>query len=123
MTIEITERVQAVWHMEIQGGNWLAAVESLEGGGSKISYRFRYYHDDKLFEDSKDLRHWYRAESEIDVVQAIDKVRQVVAYMQRTGVGVDSHEIVRGRLSLNDFAALLMAQRYMHTKRVQAGTE
>ena len=61
MTIEVNENLIGTWHIEFDGGNFMAAATELpdEPGTFLFQSRFRYYVDDKTDETSEDVKNWY----------------------------------------------------------------
>jgi hypothetical protein len=49
------------WFVELGDSNYTAALLTNPAGQLELGYRFRYYVDDKIGSDSKDVRHFYRA--------------------------------------------------------------
>jgi hypothetical protein len=59
--IEMDEKLVGIWFLATipNSQDWMAGVRELEPDQKyKLTYRFRYYKDDKAF-DSEDKRNWY----------------------------------------------------------------
>ncbi len=61
--IILDEKTLGLWNIKLTDtSDWLGAVRELVPDEKyQIDYRFRYYADDKIFEDSKDKKSWYTA--------------------------------------------------------------
>lgn len=61
MAIKFDEKIVAIWYVMTVPGkqDWMAAIREVEPDNKyELTYRFRYYNDDKIFE-SDDKRNWY----------------------------------------------------------------
>jgi hypothetical protein len=61
--ITMDEKIVGVWFVSTVPNkqDWMAGVRELEPDAKyELTYRFRYYKDDKVF-DSEDKKNWYRA--------------------------------------------------------------
>jgi hypothetical protein len=59
--ITVDEHTVAIWYLQTTSTqDWTAALRELEPEAKyELTYRFRYYKDDKAFE-SEDEKHWYK---------------------------------------------------------------
>jgi hypothetical protein len=55
MTID--KHTVGIWVITRQDQDWLASIRE-EDGKFKLIYRFRYYVDNKIFEESNDIKSW-----------------------------------------------------------------
>ena len=117
--IEITQRTVGLWYVTLPSGDWMGAVDALDGGRFKMTYRFRYYRDTKVFSDSKDVKNWYSGEGD-DFGHAVRAMREIVRLLKRTGGG-ESFENLRGDSSVDEFMARWDAQPFVHKKHVIEG--
>lgn len=117
MTIELDDSLVAIWNAALPNGDFLCGLRRRPTGGWEALYRFRYYRDDKLFEDSADERHWYKvtfrhAPSEDEVIAELRSMMDLLPQPQ--------WEILRGARSTEEFAKLLYAMPGIHHKTVDA---
>jgi hypothetical protein len=86
--IEIRERtyVWAQWVVEFEidvPGNWMACLLRQEGEPPELLYRFRYYVDDKLGEESEDERNWYRVAPECASIDDAAEVDALASQLEK----------------------------------------
>jgi hypothetical protein len=114
MSIEINDRTQALWFVELPNGNWMACIEALEGNRFRLTYRFRWYRDGEVW-DSKDERNWFSGVLSGDFPEGIETIRLAVQKLQAHGAG-KAFELLRGNLSTRDYMDLFMHQEFVHAK-------
>jgi hypothetical protein len=119
MSIEITDGTQALWYITIPNGDWMAGINAQDGGGFKLTHRFRYYRDNEAW-DSKDEKRWYSGEID-DLAKGIEAVRLIVQKLKEAGAG-QSWEILRGTGSIEEFTAQFMRLPFVHAKRQNMGS-
>jgi hypothetical protein len=63
MSIILDEQIVAIWFLAtMEGQDWLCGLrELIPDEKYSLTYRFRYYKDEKAF-DSQDEKNWYEAE-------------------------------------------------------------
>jgi hypothetical protein len=115
MTIEITENTRAIWYVTIPNGDWMAHLEARDGGGCKITYRFRYYEGRQVW-DGNDRKSWYRFEGD-DIEATIAATREAAQKMKELGKG-KLWELIRGAGSLEGFMKEFFRLPFVHTKTV-----
>ena len=60
--ITLDNTIVGVWNILMEESDWLAAINEIEPDVKyKLTYRWRYIKDEKIF-DSKDIKRWYEAE-------------------------------------------------------------
>jgi len=119
MTIEITERTIGLWHCELPDGNWLAHLEHTADGRIQLTYRVRWYRDDKLGPDSEDIKNWYSGTMQVSEADAIAQCRAVMEAIVEA-IGGAGWELLKGARTLDEFLQLLQAMPNMHTQTVPA---
>ena len=106
-----------MWQVAFGSGNWLAHLGRKEGGGYAIDFRWRYYRDDKLLPESKDVLRYYHGEiSESSDAAAIEHVRQIYGMVRSLTADAPSWELLRGARSMDEFTQLLMRMPGMHVR-------
>jgi hypothetical protein len=83
MTIEINDKTIGIWHVELGGANWMAALQREADEKIKLTYRFRYYVDDEAF-GSDDKKSWYEATTDIGEQAAIEAIRKMAEKLSAT---------------------------------------
>ena len=129
MTIYFDETVTAIWFAPTsRTSDFLACLKRAQDSRSfKLTYRFRYYHDDASRDpfDGKDRRSWYEYEiteqSEEHVIETLRSIVQsmvaasIVSGMQENSPKV--YELVRGDMPLRKFTDLFMSLPFVHSKK------
>jgi hypothetical protein len=87
-------------------GDWLAHLGQEEDGGFQLTYRFRWYRDEKGF-DSIDDRNWYAYK--IKPGESVDKLLAVTRQTFQKFIDSDyaGWELMRGERTADEFAELL----------------
>ncbi len=93
MTIRITEGTIGLWFVTLAPdpndvGDWLSSVRR-EGDKYILTYRFRYYEDDKTF-DSNDRKSWYEATTDVnetDLEEILASMRGAAEMIWKKGGG------------------------------------
>jgi hypothetical protein len=115
-----TSYVEAVWYVEMAGGNWLACVyRDADGAPWKMTYRLRWYADGKL-EGSADRR----AGGEVTAVDSSDASRdELVAGADHVSRSLEDEAhgkrwqiVVRGRADA--FQAAMRQAPWSHTSTI-----
>ena len=120
MSFNITEqgRYAVLWYAENEEHNYMALVHQDEPGGPwKLTYRFRYFKDDKVF-DSEDEKHWYEAVDKENpgpekLVATNDTLLATPQAKAQYPKGVSRMEINGG---MAEMLKVLMAQPWAHAK-------
>lgn len=94
--ITLDEKIVGIWFMNpMPGQDWMAAVNEIEPEAKyKLTYRFRYYKDDKAF-DSEDKKNWYEGEvtgTRSYVIAAMRHVAQTLA--EKSGEAGPVYEVL-----------------------------
>jgi sigma54-dependent transcription regulator len=86
--IELDETVAGIWILQITPTqDWLAAIREIEPNQKyELTYRFRYYNDDKVF-DSDDEKNWYRGTLTGTRAYVLGTFREVAKNMESIAVG------------------------------------
>ncbi len=102
MSIPFSKDTIGLWYVQLSDSDWLASIWR-EDGRPKLSYRFRYYEDDKSF-DSEDRKHWYVLETkDADVHELIETIR-VLADKMAGMAGSEVYEIMASDFkNIDDF--------------------
>jgi len=122
MTIQITDSAIAMWQVELDGkGNVIAYLSRGADGRLRAIYRFRWYRDDVIGPESKDVRRWYemKISSTDDESMVLAKLRSVFERLRENYTGATGWEVLRGNRSLEEFTDAISAMPGMHT-RVEA---
>jgi len=103
MSIVISEKIVGIWLVNLDNeSDWLGAVEKTEEG-HKLTYRFRYYVDDKTH-DSEDRKNWYGGDITGQTDEHIvDVMRQVTQLMAKRFDNAEIDEILMGNKNLDEF--------------------
>ena len=123
--IIFSDATQAVWFVELGtggygpgNGDYLAAIETLADGRIKLTYRLRWYRDEKTWE-SKDRKDWYEGVTDLTLDEVIAAVRNATdGLKQATGRVGKIYELIRGNRSPREFFDLFMQMPFAHAKRV-----
>jgi len=84
-TIVISENLIAMWHFELNGGNFLGALEKTPSAGLNFIFRFRTYYDDKIWPNTQDVRRWFTADmSQFTQAEALERVREFNAEVSKS---------------------------------------
>lgn len=119
--IEINEKTIGIWAVHLGSrGDWLGHL-ARGAKGIELKYRFRWYRDDKLYEESKDKKNWYRVESRaMSEAQGIEVVRGAYQEILTASVRNKGWELLRGERSVEEFMAELFAMPGMNHKMLDA---
>lgn len=82
--IVIDEKLVGIWFLATISGHqdWLAAVSVIEPDVKyKLTYRFRYYKDDKAY-DSEDTKNWYEGEISGTRAYVVAAIRMVAKTLE-----------------------------------------
>lgn len=120
--IQITERTVGMWFMRLnEASDYMAHLETLEGGGYKLTYRFRYYNSDEPWDD-KDRKEWYAVgmKPETTIEQALDVVRNLVGVMSVVS-GFECDEVLKKDMNVDAYLEVLKARPWMHmqTRKIE----
>lgn len=120
MSVMLTENTVGVWfvtmpHYPPRGADWLATIAKVSSGNYKLTYRFRYYTDDKVF-DSEDEKRWYAFEAKAEDRAALIARTQEIAAMTEDVFGGDKWELMRGDGTLQQFIDEFMKLPFIHKK-------
>lgn len=119
MTIEITERTIGIWFLLLEEkSDWMAALWH-EDDGVHLSYRFRYYRDDKLDETSKDRKSWYSLTTGETAQVSVRAIRDLIEGMQEELGAGQSWEILMGERSVEEFTEEFISMPWAHVTRVE----
>lgn len=116
MSITLTERTVGIWYVSMDGQDWMAHVAE-EDETFELTYRHRYYVDDKNF-DSEDKKNWYSGSiskpetTEDDIISVMDKMCKMMSDRQ-DGV---PYRIIKGDKSLDEFVEEFTSMPFSHHK-------
>ncbi len=116
--IEVNDRTVGFWYVTLphQHGDWMAALQLLDGDRFKLTYRFRYYEDEKVF-DSNDRKNWYSGEGD-DCGGAVNKLRLLAGAIKEQANG-EMWEVLRGDETVSEFMDKFMKLPFVHAKKVE----
>jgi hypothetical protein len=120
MSVEFTERTLAVWYADIgppnnPEGNWVASIEQvLDGANYELTYRFRWYRDEKIFDSDDERSGATLRNPELD--KLIETCRAWVAL--HAARGSKTYELMRGSDSMQQFFERLRTAPFAHVKQV-----
>ena len=104
--ITITARTIGLWFVALdEHGDWLGSACTTEDGDFEMIYRFRYYVDKEVFEDSKDKKSWYKGTVSKDHADK-DKIIEAMRAMTKalwTQSGGQRYEIMMGNGGEEEF--------------------
>lgn len=118
MAIEFNDRIEAIWQVMYDGGNWLAAVSRPPppGVGFEITWRFRYYVDDDTTQASKDIRSWYQASANETNAKEVFKRMSFIARQVVEAKGGQLFQLFREGRSTEEFFEAFMSLPHMHSE-------
>ena len=120
MSVEFTERTLAIWYADIEAngatvGNWIASIEQvLDGADYLLTYRFRWYRDEKIF-DSDDERSGATLRTP-ELEKLIACCRAMIEH--HAARGSKTYELMRGNDSMQQFFDRLVDSPIAHAKQV-----
>jgi hypothetical protein len=102
--IILDEKIVGLWnfHMKTPEGDYLAAIRELERDVKyELTYRFRYYKDDKVW-DSKDEKHWCQGTLSGTRHYAVSSFQMIVNMLAKMQ-GSPTYEVLMDEKGLDDF--------------------
>lgn len=116
--MELSEKTIGLWFVCGEDKDWMGAAVSQDDGTVNISYRFRYYVDDKAH-DSADKKNWYECNVVDSPAKVIEVMRKLVdKLVEEEG---EPHEILMvNHGSMESFIAELESLPWIHMKQVPA---
>jgi hypothetical protein len=117
-----------MWFVEGGDRDWLAAVFKKKGEKWKLTYRFRYYRDDKAHDSSDEKKWWsFTANSDDDNnEQALCKSTDVVAGMTQEHFGLPGgkvHKIILKTDRAADVIAAMGREKWAHFREEAPGAK
>jgi hypothetical protein len=118
MSIEITEGTIGIWYTELPNneGNWMAGAKRDPDGTYDVTYRFRYYRDEKTFESS-DERRWEGFKIDSKKSDAVTRITSSLRFVQQH-LGGNSYEVLRGTGSIKQFMEEFEKLPFVHVRRM-----
>lgn len=109
MSLELGEGTLGMWYVCLTDGNWLAHLARTEPGQYELTYRFRWYRDERIGGDSKDVRHFYRGALKSVAIDtaALHLTREIFEIVKSLPIAKASWELLRGARSIEEFTHLL----------------
>jgi len=103
--------VAKVWFVAGSNFDWLACARHDDEGKWILTYRFRYYVDDKVH-DSKDVKRFYVVEipSEVEAIEAGNKSACMIA----SGQDIDVEQVLVKSDNAEEIYRLVMSQPWCH---------
>lgn len=128
MAMKLDDSVVAMWQIELRlkaedvavEGNWVAIL-SKDDKGYVLDFRYRWYRDDEIGQDSKDTRHFYQARMGAEITDddaAVRHAREVYDFTRKKSESSHSWELVRGKRTMDEFMELMATMPGMHMKKV-----
>jgi hypothetical protein len=120
--IKFTEASRAIWFMTVligkQRGDVLAHAEETATGGTKLTYRHRWYAEgpDQDPFNGRDRKSWYEAITGDPPHVAITKFERAFDLMVYAGGTGESYSLIRGERSLEEFQELFLSQPFNHQR-------
>jgi len=121
--IVIDETIRGIWFAPVSDtSDYMAALRTADGDHI-LTYRFRYSHSPDPWDD-KDEKHWYELKiTDHSEREIIDKVRKSIVSMVALSMTFHRlkeqpviHELLRGSLSVQEFADQFKDLPFVHTK-------
>jgi hypothetical protein len=103
-TVNVTKQLVGIWFLALtEKSDWLCSLTEVElEKVYEISYRFRYYEDDEVFE-SKDRKSSYRAEVHSTRSYAIACIRSIADGMKKAGASGEVDELLMHKGDIDRF--------------------
>jgi hypothetical protein len=121
MAIEFNDDLEAIWRVDYDGGNWLAALSHMPppAEGFEILYRFRWYVDGDLTRESKDIRNWYG--TSITGVSLQDAMKRVAILARKIAEvrGGRLYQLFREGRNTADFMAAFASMPDTHSQTLE----
>ena len=120
MTIEITDRTFGIWMVPLPGGDWLGHLGTDAEGKPSFIYRFRWYKDGKVFEDSMDVKRWFAVTPKAGTTPTVEHMLEVARFsynqLREKAGTTEGWELLRGERTAGEFMDVLRSLPGMHTK-------
>jgi len=118
MTMTLDKCTVGIWFVQInQSTDWLLTVNKNDEEFT-IEYRFRYYMDDKLGDDSDDVKNWYSGtvdRSKQTIEEVIEMTRKMMGFLVETSGG-EGTELLMEDEDLDKFIAEFKALPFTHCR-------
>lgn len=119
MSMTLDENTLGIWSVHLGAGNWLAQL-AREGDKLVLTYRFRWYRDDRVY-DSQDNKSWFRAETKsLDIGRGVEAARRLYGEILQANPTNKGWELLRGERSVDEFFDKLFTMPGMHHKVLDA---
>lgn len=115
MSLTVTEATVGMWSVDLLIANWLAELARGENGKHVLTYRTRFYRDQKIF-DSADQRTFHQAELSGTEQEVLRKVRVIFDELRNATPPHHGWELIRGARSVEEFLAVLGDMPDMHMR-------
>jgi hypothetical protein len=121
--IELDEKIVAIWYLQITNTqDWMAAIREIEPEEKfELTYRFRYYKDDKAFE-SKDKKNWYKGTIGGSRAFVIGSLREIAKVLAATSSGGELYELINDK-GAEDFLHRLQDMPFAYVRMMSEGAE
>jgi len=108
----LSENVYGIYFIEMPDyrQDWLGQIEKTDDG-YKLTYRHRYYKDDKTF-DSEDEKHWYVMDLP-DLATALEKL-EFIKRMSEQFMNGKSYDLLMGDKSMDEFMEEFREMPFVH---------
>lgn len=125
MSLEINDTTLGIWYIEFgnMAGNYTAILNKNEDNTYALTYRFRYYVDDKVGMESEDKKSFYSGTLEAPSdLEALDGVRQACKAVAAMSDG-KFHEFLRGNRPVSELMDDFVAAPFTNIERVPSKEE
>lgn len=119
MSLTVTEATVGMWSVDLLIANWLAELARAENGKHVLTYRIRFYRDEKIF-DSADQRTFHQTELSGTEQEVLRKVRVIFDELCNATPTHHGWELIRGARSVEEFLAVLGGMPGMHMRKEPA---
>jgi hypothetical protein len=106
--------------------DWMGSAWHGEDDELHLSYRFRYYEDNKSF-DSEDRKVWYDMTIHGDTPEAVEKlvdtIRMLITEMERIGIAGEAYELMMGPGGIDEMMKIFEAMPFTHVLTVPINKE
>lgn len=118
MSIELNENTVGIWYVSMDGMDWMAHIAE-EDETFELTYRHRYYEDDKNF-DSDDRKSWYSGsikKPETTKKEIIGTMDNMCKMMEKIQDGVPYRLLMEGK-TFDEFVEEFTNMPFSHAKTI-----
>lgn len=122
--IKLDESIRALYYIAGPMQDYMAGVNERDDGSCEVRLRFRYYDprdpDNDAYSD-KDAKSWHGYMAP-NLSAALDAMQLVYDQLLAHGYAKDGRlacKLVRGKMSLEEFRDVFMAQPFVHAREIE----